>query len=133
MFLQRTGIAEACKTWQQMASSTMRDSTEHDSLAHIVSLFCQKKKNSSLPEVKWMISKIPEVSDSGEFLFLDLLLSYTMEPRSNNVCYTLKKLLYTICILDISIVVVPVEFFLWVTLTQIYSFFFLLNATFRYR
>lgn len=44
MFLQRTSIAEACKTWQQMASSTMRDSTEHDSLAHIVSLFGQKKK-----------------------------------------------------------------------------------------
>lgn len=62
MFLHWTSIAETCKTWQQMASSTMRDSTEHDSLAHIVNLFCQKKKekrrekkkSSSSPEVKWI-------------------------------------------------------------------------------
>lgn len=44
MFLRWTSIAETCKTWQQMASSTIRDSTEHDFLAHIVNLFCQKKK-----------------------------------------------------------------------------------------
>lgn len=60
VFLHWVSIAETCKTWQQIASSTMRDSTEHDSLAHIVNLFCQKekkkreKKSSSPPQVKWI-------------------------------------------------------------------------------
>lgn len=48
MFLHWASIVETCKTWQQMASSTMRDSTEHDSFAHIVNLFFQKRKKTIL-------------------------------------------------------------------------------------
>lgn len=111
MFLHWTSIAETCKTWQQMASSTMGDSTEHDSLAHIVNLFCQKErereKKSPPARLKWngLISKIPELSESCEIVFADLSLSCIMEPRSNSVRYTLKKILYTIHLLDISIAV----------------------------
>lgn len=32
-----------------MASSAMRDSTEHDFIAHIVNLFCQKEKKKNTP------------------------------------------------------------------------------------
>lgn len=93
MFPHRMSIAETCKTWQQMASSTMRDSAEHDSLAHIVNLFCQKRKKNPPACLKWngLISKIPELSDSCEIVFADLSLSCIMEPRSNSVRYTLKK------------------------------------------
>ena len=117
MFLRITSIAETCKTWQQMASSTIRDSTEHDSLAHIVNLFCQKKKKGRKkippPRLKWngLISKIPELSDSCEIVFADLLLSCIMEWRSKSVRYTLKKILYAIHYLDISIVFVFFLFF----------------------
>lgn len=48
MFLHWASIVETCKTWQQMAYSTMRDSTEHDSFAHIVNLFFQKRKKTIL-------------------------------------------------------------------------------------
>lgn len=124
MFLHWTSIAETCKTWQQMASSTMRDSTEHDSLAHIVNLFCQKKKEKRREKknpparLKWngLISKMPELSESCEIVFADLSLSCIMEPRSNSVRYTLKKILYTIHFLDISIVLVHpcgALFYLW--------------------
>lgn len=93
MFLCSTSIAETCKTWQQMASSTMSDSTEHDSPTHIVNLFCQKGKEiSSSLKCNGLISKIPELSDSCEIVFADLSLSCIMEPRSNSVRYTLKRL-----------------------------------------
>ena len=111
MFLPWTSIAETCKTWQQMASSTMRDSTKHVFLAHIVNLFCQKrrkKKRTPPARLKWngLISKSPELSESCEIVFADLSLSCIMEPRSNSVRYTLKKILYIIRFLDSSIVLV---------------------------
>lgn len=98
--------AERCITWQQMASSTMRDSTKHDSFAHIVNLLCHKKeKRNPLARLKWngLISKIPELSESCEIVFANLLLGYIMESRSNRVSYTLKTILYTIYFLDTSI------------------------------
>lgn len=56
MFLPWTSIAETCKTWQQMASSTMRDSTEH--CQFVLPKKEEKKNSSSLPEVKWIDFKV---------------------------------------------------------------------------
>lgn len=47
MFLHRTSIRETCTTWQQIASSTMRDFTEHDFPAHIV-------KKKILQKIDWV-------------------------------------------------------------------------------
>lgn len=77
----------------------------------------EKKKNPPA-RLKWngLISKMPELSESCEIVFADLSLSCIMEPRSNSVRYTLKKILYTIHFLDISIVLVHpcgALFYLW--------------------
>lgn len=57
---QHVSLPSTCTTWQKIASSTMRDSTEHDFRAHIVDLFHEKnkwtwreRKSSCLPKVKW--------------------------------------------------------------------------------
>lgn len=69
----------------------------------------QKKKEKKMGEkniarlkCNGLISKIPELSESCEIVFANLLLGFMRESRSNRVSYTLKTILYTIYFPDIS-------------------------------
>lgn len=73
--------------------------------------FAKKRKKKKILQARLkrngLISKILELSESCEIVFIDVSLSCMMEPRSNSVRYTLKKILYTIHFFDISIVLLP--------------------------
>lgn len=111
VFLHWASTVATCNTWQQMASSTMRDSTEHDSLCPHCQFVLPKKEKKGERE-KILLHAWSEMDWFQRFLSCQIAVKLSsqiycwfvlIESRSTSVRYTLKKVLYAIYFLDIWI------------------------------